>query len=89
MSRPWEGKWGGGNRSSSVSQSPSKRSRAGRVSPMTNGSYHEGVSDGSNYDPDSDWDVDDTDVEIGAHQGDIFKAKSPTITKKNGHMRIW
>ena len=93
MSRPWEGKWGGGNRSSSVSRSPSttpsKRSRAGRVSPMVNGSYHEGVSDGSNYDPDSDWDVDDTDVEVGAHQEDIFKAKSPTITKKNGHMRIW
>jgi hypothetical protein len=88
MSRPWEGKWG--NRSSSVSRSPSaspsKRSRAGRVSPMVNGSYHEGVSDGSNYDPDSDWDVDDTDVEAGAHQEDVFKAKSP---KKNGHMRIW
>ena len=93
MSRPWEGKWGGGNRSSSFSRSPStspsKRSRAGRVSPMVNGSYQEGVSDGSNYDPDSDWDVDDTDVEVGAHQEDIFKAKSPTITKKNGHMRIW
>jgi hypothetical protein len=56
---------------------------------MVNGSYQEGVSDGSNYDPDSDWDVDDTDVEVGAHQEDIFKAKSPTITKKNGHMRIW
>ena len=54
--------------------------------------------DGSNYDPDSDWDVSDAEVDIVEDHGeDAFEAKAPIQrmrdTKNNtadcGAIRIW
>ena len=48
-------------------------------------------SDGSNYDPDSDWDVDDTEVEYDSHIEDVFEARPQLKNNKddgNAHNQI-
>jgi hypothetical protein len=70
--RPWKGRWEDDRRSNANSnnakddRSSTTKSRA--ISPRWG-------SDGSNYDPDSDWDVDDAEVEYDAHDVDAFEAR--------------
>ncbi|KAL3769957.1 hypothetical protein ACHAW5_010031 [Stephanodiscus triporus] len=76
--RPWKEKLDD-DRYANYNQRSSSRS----ISPW--------CSDGSNYDPDSDWDVDDNEVESISYNEDIFEAKSRTRNKDKdaSPLRIW
>jgi len=78
--RPWKEKLDA-DRYANYNQRSSSRS----ISPW--------CSDGSNYDPDSDWDVDDNEVESISYIEDVFEAKSHTRNKDKDKdaspVRIW
>ena len=88
VSKPWKAKW---NTDPFTSNQCSTTLR--EVSPTIDNNV-----DGSNYDPDSDWDVSDAEVDIVEDHGeDAFEAKAPIQrmrdTKNNtadcGAIRIW
>jgi len=83
VSRPWKAKWDDDPFANNGNAANGTRMRmvSPRVSPATFDSM-----DGSNYDPDSDWDVDDTEVEFGSLE-EAFDA-SPT-EKGKAPLRIW
>ncbi|KAL9185753.1 hypothetical protein ACHAXT_003530 [Thalassiosira profunda] len=83
VARPWNDNWSdpysgetkGGNR------------RLRMVSPTFRGSNDAELTDGSNYDPDSDWDVDDTEMEDFGPPGEEFDAAR--ATRDSEALRIW
>jgi len=81
VSRPWKGKWD----SDPFANRYIKSSRMRAVSPISSPTAFESV-DSSNYDPDSDWDVDDTEVDFSGSVEESFVA-SPT-NKGNNPQRI-
>eukprot|EP00580_Thalassiosira_gravida_P020026 CAMPEP_0201664598 /NCGR_PEP_ID=MMETSP0494-20130426/6004_1 /ASSEMBLY_ACC=CAM_ASM_000839 /TAXON_ID=420259 /ORGANISM="Thalassiosira gravida, Strain GMp14c1" /LENGTH=1236 /DNA_ID=CAMNT_0048143389 /DNA_START=714 /DNA_END=4424 /DNA_ORIENTATION=+ len=79
--RPWKGKWD----NDPFANRYIKGSRTRTVSPISSPSAFDSV-DSSNYDPDSDWDVDDTEVDFSGSVEESFVA-SPT-NKGNNPQRI-
>jgi hypothetical protein len=78
ISRPWKGKWDADQNANKKRGSSSRE-------------ISRGSTDGSNYDPDSDWDVDDTEMEYVLPLEDVFEARSPSMNKAKDKppVRIW
>jgi len=78
ISRPWKGKWDADQTANKKRGSSSRE-------------FSRGSTDGSNYDPDSDWDVDDMEMEYVLPIEDVFEARSPSMNKAKDKspVRIW
>jgi hypothetical protein len=85
ISRPWKEKWA--DPYANNKDGAKNRSSPRVVSPITFQAFE---SDGSNYDPDSDWDVDDVEeVQDFGCPEEAFEDSTSKKARGCGPMRIW